>query len=128
MSDGLLSTLIKLGASGATADIIYRGHNRAAYDTIQRGFKRFLVQPHYQDNQNLAIDVLPADVPADFEFCSLRRSSGDRSWYELALSLPRALELLRLRRTVLLRPLFRNGGAMHTWLRTADEAIQRLTQ
>ena len=125
VSERLLSTLKKLGTQGETADVIYRGHNKAAYDTVQKGFKRFLVEPQFKFDE-YHIDTLPKTVPNDFDFCCLLRSRWGGTWYDLALSFQKAEELLRLRRSVFLDPLFRNNGVMHNWLKKLDSDFEEL--
>jgi hypothetical protein len=48
VSDELLATLRRLGAEGETATVVYRGFNKAAYDNVQPGFRRFLPRPEYE--------------------------------------------------------------------------------
>ena len=69
VSDGLLETLRKLGAHGETAEIVYRGFNKAAYDTPQPAYKRFLVHPEYDMPDTGDFDFLPDSIPADFGIC-----------------------------------------------------------
>ena len=138
VSDGLLETLRKLGAKGETAAIIYRGFNKAAYDTPQKGYQRFLVQPEYDMLDTGDFDFLPDSIPADFGICGVRRTrvytsppgSTGQPWEKLScdiiLSAKLCLELERLRKSVIKHPIFALGGATHQWTSAFKAACDAL--
>jgi hypothetical protein len=141
VSDELLATLRRLGAEGETGTIVYRGFNKAAYDTVQPGFKRFLVRPEYEMPYGGGIEFLPEAVPEHFGVCGMLRSRkglpdrvpgiqrnlGEDRWYDIALALNLCSELRRLRRSVLLTPIFRRGGVTHRWVSELEAAVRALT-
>src|SRR5262249_1584354 len=59
VSDELFAALWQLGAEGETAPVIYRGSNKAAYDTVQPGFRRFLPRPEYEMPYSGGFEFLP---------------------------------------------------------------------
>jgi hypothetical protein len=134
-----LATLRKLGAKGDTATIVYRGFSKAAYDTEQPGFKRFLIRPEYEVPISRGFEFLPTAVPDHFEICCLRRTHAgeqqdirvagiDRNlaedtWYDVALSSNTCFELLRLRRTVSLTPIFHHDGPTRSWVSELASAV-----
>jgi hypothetical protein len=126
VSDELLATLRRLGAKGEVAQITYRGHSKKAYDTVQEGFKRFLVQPTFDMPYEGAFDFLPQGVAEQFGICTMFRTQGERAWYEITLDRDKTDELRRLRRTVLLAPVFARDGVTHQWVTRIDAAVQRL--
>jgi hypothetical protein len=144
VSDGMLSTLRSLGAVGETATIIYRGPKRAALDTVQEGFKRFLIRPEHDMPILDSVEVLPVRLPDEFGICCMRRvrteplivtyehgstrNLAEDSWYEIAISIRLCDELRRMKRNVLLTPIFRHGGPTHDWfcqLKSALDALKR---
>jgi hypothetical protein len=140
VSDELLATLRNLGAEGQTAPIIYRGFNKKAYDTVQPGFRRFLPQPEYQMRYTGGIEFLPTGVPREFGICSMlripkglpetipgiQRNLAEDRWYDIALALDACQELRRLRRSVLLTPMFSRGGETDSWVSTLESAVEEL--
>src|SRR5206468_886204 len=68
VSDSVLAALRALGAQGDTAPITYRGVNKAAYDTVQPGYQRFLVRPEYVTpyHSTFEIEFLPIGIPEQF--------------------------------------------------------------
>jgi hypothetical protein len=144
VSDEFLGTLRKLGATGDTGTIIYRGINKAAYDTVQAGFKRFLIRPEYEMPYAGGLEFLPEEVPEDFGICCMRRvhKGGPReiripgikrniaedTWYDIALSAVLCGEILRLRRKVILDPLFRRNGATYRWVAELETAVEALKE
>jgi hypothetical protein len=136
-SDELIATLRKLGATGETANVIYRGFNKAAYDTPQPGYKRFFARPEFELPYAASVDFLPESVPANFGICSMLRvpteslvridnKLSDDRWYEIALDVPTSREMRRLRKSVMLEPIFRCGGALHQVLSEFEAAIDEL--
>jgi hypothetical protein len=126
VSNEFLATLRKLGAQGETAPIIYRGFKKSSHDTIQPGFERFLVRPEYEMPHRDDIEVLPKSVAEDFGICSMRRARGEDSWYDIALSRRTCIELRRLRRSVLLTPIFRHDGVTHRLVARFEETLEGL--
>jgi hypothetical protein len=140
VSDELFATLRQLGADGETGKIIYRGFNKAAYDTVQPGFRRFFVRPEYEMPYGGGIEFLPDAVREDFGVsCMLRSRKGfpDRlpgvqrnlaedRWYDIALMINLCGELRRSRRRVLLHPVFRRGGMTHRWVSDLESAVEAL--
>lgn len=141
ISDELLATLRQLGVAGETAPIIYRGFSKKAYDTVQPGYKRFLVQPEYEMPIRAGFDFLPETMTADFAFCSLRRTHGsvpevrvpgisrnmaEDTWYEIALATNLCGELRQLRKSVLIDPIFSRSGPTFEWVTQVEAAVQAL--
>ena len=136
VSDGLLETLRKLGAQGETAEVVYRGFNKAAYDTPQPGYKRFLVQPEYDMPYTGDFDFLPDSIPADFRICGACRtgvypsSPGstdqplDEPERDIILSAKLCLDLERLRKSVIKQPIFALGGATEQWVSAFKAACE----
>src|SRR5262249_52980077 len=123
-----------------TAPVIYRGSNKAAYDTVQPGFRRFLPRPEYEMPYSGGFEFLPESVPGDFGVCALLRRRGglpgqvpgiprnlgaDR-WYDIAVSLELCRELRGSRRRVLLKPIFRRGAVTHRWVSELEAAVESL--
>ena len=67
ISDAVYRTLESVGAVGQTAELIYRGFNKKAYDTVQEGYRRFLPSPvfewHSENDESLK---LTEPVPSVF--------------------------------------------------------------
>jgi hypothetical protein len=140
VSDELFATLRQLGAEGETGKITYRGFNKAAYDTVQPGFQRFLVRPEYEMPNGGGIEFLPESIPEDFAVCGMLRSRkglpervpgsprnlAEDRWYDIALTVTLCGELRRLRRRVLLDPIFRRGEMTHRWVSDLEAAVEAL--
>ena len=117
-----------------------RGFNKQAYDTVQPGFKRFLPQPEYQMPYTGGIEFLPTEAPGEFGVCSMlrirkglpetipgiQRNLAEDRWYDIALALDPCQELRRLRRRVLLTPMFFRGGATDAWVSALESAVEEL--
>jgi hypothetical protein len=140
VSDQLFAALRQLGAEGETGEVIYRGSNKTAYDTVQQGFRRFLPRPEYAMPYSGGFEFLPEAVPGDFGVCAMlrfRKGLPDRvpgiprnlaedRWYEIAAAASRCAELRKLRKRPLLTPLFRRGGATHRWATELETAVEEL--
>lgn len=135
INGGLLRWLKSVGAEGETAPVIYRGANKAAYDTVQTGLKRFYPSPCYEVPIQLHgycdIDLLPSAVSEDFTCCGLITNMVDfrgfrHREYEMVINKLLIPELQKYYPKVLLQPVFRSGGNTHQWVTTFDLAMHRL--
>ena len=92
---------------------------------------RFLIQPVYELPVTGGVVFLPESIPEHFGVASVLRSrkglvattasgvppySDDESWYEIALGFDQCREMRRLRKSVLVEPIFRRGGTIQCWL------------
>jgi hypothetical protein len=140
VSDELLAALRQLGAEGETGEVTYRGFNKAASDTVQAGFRRFLPRPEYAMRYTGGFEFLPEGVPGDFRVCAMLRSRtaspgqgpdipphlAEDRWYEIALALGPGQALRRSRSRILLTPIFRINGATHRWVSELETALEVL--
>lgn len=112
VSQRLYHWLCILGAQGRTAELIYRGHNKQAYDTAQEGYCRFLPTPIYSgsNKERLLVD-LPRALPAVFAIHADRHvkapEPGIRTEYHIGLSLPALNKLQKVMPTIGVAPLLR---------------------
>jgi hypothetical protein len=141
VSDGLLAALRRLGADGETGQVLYRGANKAARDTVQPGYQRFLPRPWYELPYRGGIEFLSEGIPDDFGVCGvlrfpqglperlpgISRDLSEDRWYDIALTPDRSAELLRSRERAVLRPLFRCGGVTHRWVSALEASVELLT-
>jgi hypothetical protein len=140
VSDELFAALRQLGAEGETAKVIYRGFNKAAYDTVQQGFRRFLPRPEYEMPYSGGFEFIPEGAPGDFGVCGMLRfrnglpervpgiprNLAEDRWYDIAVARGPCEELRRSRRRLLLTPIFRRGGATHRWVSELEAAVEEL--
>jgi hypothetical protein len=140
VSDELFAALRPLGAEGETGKVIYRGFKKAAHDTVQQGYRRFLPRPEYEMPYCGGFEFFPEAAPIDFGVCAMlrfRKGLPDRvpgisrnlaedRWYEIAVALSACQELRESRRRIPLTPIFRLGGATHRWVSELEVAVEEL--
>ncbi len=140
VSDELLAALKQLGAEGETGQVIYRGFNKVAYDTVQQGFRRFLPRPEYEMPYSGGFEFLPDVVAGESGVCAMlrfRKGLPDRvpgisrnlaedRWYDIAVAPGPCEKLRRSRRRILITPIFRRGGATHRWVSDLEAAVEEL--
>ena len=91
ISDAVYRTLEFVGAVGQSAELIYRGFNRKAYDTVQEGYRRFLPSPvfewHSEYDESLYVDE---PVPSVFAIKQTKKvvlpEPGIDTQYHIGLS------------------------------------------
>jgi len=125
VSDCLLSTLRGLGVGGQTQEIIYRGANKAASNTIQPGFQRLLIDPQFSLTGDARVRFLPEPTPDGLGICCVLNPNSSREQYEIAVPTSKRSAVLTPHMNLGIEPIFRSTGLMNEWFERLNLGVKQ---
>jgi len=126
LSESLIRSLRELGAAGEVGDIIYKGHNKQPCDTVQPGFKRFMVKPTFELPDRFPLRYLPTGSLDASGIAATRDDSRGGERFEIALSPPMVSKVKTAHMALTFDPIFVEGGLMDLWQQRLDAECQQL--
>jgi len=110
IKDVVFRALESLGAAGQSANLIYRGFNKKAFDTVQDGYRRFLPSPvfewHMENDESFKLTEPIPNVFAIKQTKSVLRPEPEiRTEYHIGLSRESVVEVAKSIPRLLVVPL-----------------------